>query len=159
MKFALPEIALSKLALSKLALSVAFLSALSALAFTSSASATVRLSDDTGGQIGTYMQKFAALRRSGEKVMIDGPCVSACTMVLGLVPRGRLCVTPQAQLGFHAAWDRDRNGTQVTSRPGTQLLMNVYPAPVRQWINKRGGLTPQMIYLSGSELLTMVPAC
>jgi hypothetical protein len=70
----------------------------------SPASATKRISDDPGGQLGPYLQKLAALRSSGEQVVIDGKCLSACTMVLGVIPRDHICVTAKAQLGFHAAW-------------------------------------------------------
>ena len=91
--------------------------------------------------------------------MVDGSCLSACTMVLGLVPRDRICATPQATFGFHAAWDRNRSGNQVTNRLATQYLMDLYPAAVRKWITARGGLISQMIYLSGAELQTMIPAC
>ena len=52
----------------------------------SDASALTRIQDDVGGRIGQYVETFAALRDSGERVMIDGACLSACTMVLGLDP-------------------------------------------------------------------------
>src|SRR5436309_14161977 len=68
-----------------------------------SASATVRITDDFGGQIGRYIDRYTAMRDAGERVVIDGPCLSACTLVLGVVPRDRLCVTTRARLGFHAA--------------------------------------------------------
>jgi hypothetical protein len=45
----------------------------------------VRITSDPGGQIGPYMAKLAALRNSGQSVIIDGPCLSACTMVLGVI--------------------------------------------------------------------------
>ena len=60
------------------------------------ATATVRIANDTGGQIGPYLAKYRALRASGERVEIDGTCASACTMLLGIIPRNRICVTPQA---------------------------------------------------------------
>jgi hypothetical protein len=125
----------------------------------SSASATVRIKGDPGGQIGPYLENLAALRSSGERVIIDGPCLSACTLVLGVIPHDRICATSRARLGFHAAWHPDSNGHPVTSRGGTQLLMDVYPKRVRSWIAKRGGLTPQMKYLSGRELYAMVRPC
>jgi hypothetical protein len=125
----------------------------------SPASATQRITDDPGGQLGPYLQHLAAVRSSGEQVVIDGPCLSACTMVLGVIPRNRICVTPRAQLGFHAAWRPDENGAQVTSRDGTQLLMSKYPQQVRNWIAHRGGLSRQMMYLSGRELASMYPSC
>ena len=132
---------------------------LGALTFTSSASATVRISGDPGGQIGPYLDKLESLRKSGQNVIIDGACLSACTMVLGVIPREHLCVTPRARLGFHAAWSPDDAGRQVTNREGTELLMSVYPQQIRQWIAHRGGLSPHLIYLSGHELATMYPSC
>src|SRR5262247_1573193 len=93
----------------------------------SSASATVRIVSDYGGQIGPYLEQFAALRHSGERVIIDGPCLSACTMILGVIPRNRICVTPRARLGFHAAWHPGGNGRPVASPEATQLLMSIYP--------------------------------
>ncbi len=125
----------------------------------SSASATVRIVGDAGGQIGPYLEHLASIRSSGEKVVIDGPCLSACTMILGVIPRDRVCATSRARLGFHAAWHPGQNGRPVTSRGGTQLLMDVYPQQVRDWIARKGGLTPRMKYLAGRELYAMVPAC
>ena len=125
----------------------------------SSASATVRIVSDAGGQIGPYLEHLVQLRSSGERVVIDGPCLSACTMVLGVIPRERICVTRRARLGFHAAWHPGNNGRPITSRGGTQLLMDVYPQNVRQWIAKKGGLKPQMVYLYGRELASMYQTC
>jgi hypothetical protein len=47
----------------------------------------------------------------------------------------------------------------VTSRDGTQLLMDVYPQKVRDWIARRGGLSPHMMFLTGRELASMYPTC
>jgi hypothetical protein len=133
----------------------AVLAALSA----SCASATVRIVSDAGGQIGPYLEHLVALRSSGERVVIDGPCLSACTMVLGVIPRDRICVTNRARLGFHAAWHPGDNGRPITSRGGTQLLMDIYPQNVRRWIARKGGLSPRMVYLHGRELASMYPTC
>lgn len=125
----------------------------------STAQAAVRIKADPGGQIGPYLQNLVALRGSGERVIIDGPCLSACTMVLGVIPRERICVTARARLGFHAAWHPGENGRPVPSRAATQLLMDIYPEHVRTWITRRGGLSPKMMYLSGRELAAMYPIC
>jgi hypothetical protein len=137
----------------------AILGAVIALLWVSQASATVRIVSDPGGQIGPYLKTFAALRNSGERVVIDGPCLSACTLVLGIVPRNRICVTRRASLGFHAAWHPGNNGRPRLSRGGTQLLMRIYPPHVRAWIRRRGGLTSRMKYLRGRELTRMYPIC
>jgi len=120
--------------------------------------ATVRIYDDGGGQIGQYLAKFRALRASGDDIVIDGRCASACTMILGLVPRSRICVTPRAVLEFHAAWDPTPAGTQV-SRPGTAYLWASYPPAVRRWINRNGGLRSESIFLRGPELEALYPSC
>src|SRR6267378_4498082 len=77
--------------------------------------AVVRIAEDRGGRIGTYVDKYQGLRSSGEMVIIDGLCASACTIVLGAVPHDRICVTSHANLGFHAAWDFGANGRAVTN--------------------------------------------
>ena len=125
----------------------------------SSASATMLISEDRGGQIGHYLQAFATLRSSGERVVIDGNCLSACTLVLGLVPRERICATPRARLGFHAAWMPDETGRPVTSPMGTQALWNIYPNTIRRWISRNGGLSRKMIFLQGRELAGYVQNC
>src|SRR5262245_54440681 len=138
-------------------LSVVFVAA--AVYLPNPASATVRIVNDAGGQIGPYLESLVALRSSGERVIIDGPCLSACTMVLGVIPHERICMTSRARLGFHAAWHPGSNGQQVTSHGGTQLLMNVYPQQVRQWIASRGGLSERMLWLHGRELASMYQPC
>jgi hypothetical protein len=124
-----------------------------------SASATEIIGDDVGGKMKDYTAHFQQVRSSGEPVVISGTCVSACTMVLGLVPSDRICVTPNAALGFHAAWMFDNSGKRVVSASGTQDLMKTYPAPVRTWIARHGGLTPRMMYLQGRDLAAIVAPC
>lgn len=124
-----------------------------------SASATMRIAEDRGGQIGQYLQTFGALRSSGERVVIDGNCLSACTLVLGLIPNDRICATSRARFGFHAAWMPDADGRPITSSMGTQALWNIYPVSVRHWINRHGGLSRKMIYLQGRSLNGIVASC
>jgi hypothetical protein len=123
------------------------------------ASATMRIAEDRGGQIGQYLQAFTMLRSTGERVVIDGDCLSACTLVLGMIPRRQMCVTDRAVFGFHAAWMPDRDGRPVTSTMGTRALWNVYPPSVRHWIVSHGGLSRRMIYLQGRDLAAIVPSC
>jgi hypothetical protein len=122
-----------------------------------SAAATVRIGDDGGGQIGPYLAKYRALRASGERVEIDGACASACTMLLGIVPRNRICVTPRASLVFHSAWDAEAD--QAVAAEGNRILWSSYPQSVRQWIKRHGGLRDQVITLNGPELAAMFSAC
>jgi len=121
--------------------------------------AMVRIADDRGGRIGTYMDRFEELKRSGESVMIDGLCASACTIVLHAVPHDKICVTARASLGFHAAWDPDPAGRVVTNREATHMLYAWYPTAIKRWIDQRGGLTPRMIFLHGRQLASMYRPC
>jgi hypothetical protein len=121
--------------------------------------AVVRIADDRGGRIGTYVDRYQGLRSSGETVIIDGLCASACTIVLGAIPRDRICVTSHATLGFHAAWDFGANGRAITNLEATQMLYSMYPSAVRHWISQRGGLTPHMLFLRGKQLESMYRPC
>ena len=121
--------------------------------------AVVRIADDRGGRIGTYVDKYQGLRSSGEAVIIDGLCASACTIVLGAIPHDKICVTSHATLGFHAAWDFGANGRAITNPEATQMLYSMYPSPVKRWIMARGGLTPHMIFLRGKELQALFRPC
>jgi len=124
-----------------------------------SASATVVIRADRGGSIQQYEQRYAMVRASGSPVVIDGRCYSACTLVLGLVPPHRVCVTPRARLGFHAAWFPGSGGGQIMSRDHTYRLYELYPEWVRHWIAQRGGLSSRMLILEGAELQARVPPC
>jgi hypothetical protein len=119
------------------------------------ASATFRIYNDPGGQIGEYLAKYRALRASGERIVIDGTCASACSMILGIVPHNRICITPSAVLEFHAAWEVTPTGKKVVSRAGSAILLSSYPGDVRHWISQYGGLTTQMLDLEGPELAAM----
>jgi len=123
------------------------------------AAAVVRIKDDRGGNIGVYWSRYIAIRDAREQVVIDGICSSACTMVLGIVPYERICVSRNAQLGFHAAWRPGFLGFKVVNEPATRTLWSFYPNTIRQWIARNGGLGTDTIYLSGPELLAMYREC
>ena len=86
------------------------------------------------------------IRDRHERVIIDGICNSACTLVFGIVPLNKICVTPRASLGFHQAYyDKAFTfGIKVTSAEGTSDLMSYYPDTVKDWIRRNGGLTTEM---------------
>ena len=124
--------------------------------------ADYRITRDHGGDIKQYEAKYERLRDARERIVIDGICNSACTLVLGIVPSGRICVTPRASLGFHLAYFDQRwtAGIKITSYAGTQELMQYYPQPVKDWIARHGGLTSKMKHVTnGAELWTLVDPC
>lgn len=123
------------------------------------ASAEVRIRSSLGGRIGSYVELFQIVNASGQRVVIDGPCMSACTLVLSTVPANRICVTRRAVLGFHAAWSRDLFGQRVAEPEASAIVLNTYPAPVRQWILRHGGLTSRLLLLRGRALTAMYRSC
>ena len=129
---------------------------------TSAAAAEYRITRDHGGLVDAYKARYARAATTRERVIIDGVCNSACTLVLGLVPLRRVCVTPRASLGFHQAYYDKRwtAGVRVTSIAGTAELMAVYPDKVKRWIKRNGGLTAEMKRLnSGPDLWAIVDPC
>ncbi|UWU74205.1 hypothetical protein N2603_29630 [Bradyrhizobium huanghuaihaiense] len=124
-----------------------------------SGDAAIRITDDRGGSIGKYIYKYERLRASGQRVIIDGFCASACTIVLATLPSERICVTSRAEMAFHAAWDIGPRGRAVTNAGATRMMYLMYPAPVRRWIAHRGGLTPRTIFLRGDPLQAMYRSC
>jgi hypothetical protein len=126
----------------------------------SPACAEVRILGSPGGEVGSYLTLFEAVRESGQRVVIDGPCLSACTLVLSTIPRERICVTSRAVLGFHAPRWIDRRGRQyAASESTTRVVAATYPSEVRTWIERHGGLKSKPIFLRGRELAALYPRC
>ena len=121
--------------------------------------AEVRILASPGGQVGPFLDMFEQVRESGERVVIDGPCLSACTLVLSVVPNDRICVTRRAVLGFHAARSMDRRGRLYAEPEASEQVLEAYPAAVRGWIRSRGGLTSRLLLLRGRELAAIYPRC
>lgn len=126
------------------------------------ARADLRITRDHGGYVEEYKVKYERIRERKERVIIDGICNSACTLVFGIVPMNKICVTPRASLGFHQAYyDKAFTfGMKVISYEGTSDLMAYYPQPVKDWIARNGGLTPEMKKIkNGMDLWKIVDPC
>ena len=126
---------------------------------TAPALADVRIVSSSGGVVGNYLEFFSRVRQSGDRVIIDGPCLSACTLVLSTIPRNRICVTSRAVLGFHAPAIIDQGGHMYRSRQATKAVVASYPPSVQAWIRSHGGLKPNLIYLRGRDLAALYPRC
>ena len=123
------------------------------------ASAEVRILTSPGGEVTRFIALFEELRDSGERIVIDGPCYSACTLVLSIVPSRRICVTRRAVLGFHAARSIDRRGRIYAEPEASEVVQDTYPAPIQDWIRRRGGLSSRLLKLRGRELATFYRRC
>jgi hypothetical protein len=93
-------------------------------------------------------------RESGERVVIDGT-LSACTLVVGMVPRDKVCATPKAVLGFPlgvAADGRWQAREPLDRQPGDARCVSRRVAQIQ-----RGGLSSKMIFLYGREFAEIDP--
>jgi hypothetical protein len=110
---------------------------------------TIDISDDHGGSVAEYDARWTALAARGVNVRIVGPCQSACTVLLGHVPHSKICVTPGASFGFHTA----------RLPQATATLWGSYSPGIRAWIEARGGLTAQFIWMRAPDTYRYFKKC
>jgi hypothetical protein len=108
-----------------------------------------------GGDVEEFAIRYALIRVTGRKVVIDGPCVSACTIVASL-PRAQVCITRRAVLGVHLAADVDH----LPDPAYTAWAVNeYYPLALQNWIARHGGLAAVPKWVRYRDLLAIFPAC
>jgi hypothetical protein len=118
--------------------------------FTCAANAeTVEITDDRGGFVFLYVEKWEKLQTQKVNVRIAGPCLSACTVLLGYIPRRDICVTPEASLGFHLA----------TLPSVTQQLLDLYPEDINAWLDQHGGLSLRVLWMQAPEIFKYFSKC
>lgn len=123
--------------------------ALLAAASHSACAATITITDDPGGSLPEYADRYSRMALRSDRLVISGRCASACTLFLVYVPSDRVCATPSAKLQFHR-----------TSGPlGSGWLLSHYPVKLSRWITSQGGLTETVITLQGSGLRELVRPC
>lgn len=110
---------------------------------------TIDVDDSHGGRVADYDARWSGLSARGASVRIVGPCQSACTVLLGHIPRNRICVTPNASFGFHLA----------KRESATATLWNAYSGDIRQWINQHGGLTGEFIWMRAPDTYRYFRKC
>ena len=91
----------------------------------------VRIKYDEGGDIETYARHINEINRSGQTVVIDGKCMSACTMYLGA---DRVCVTPRAEFLFHGSIPYPGE----TKAQSDKAMTNFYSPEMRAWFYGEG---------------------
>jgi hypothetical protein len=110
---------------------------------------TIDVDDNHGGRVNVYNARWADLAKRGVNVRIVGPCQSACTVLLGHIPRKRICVTPQARFGFHLA-----HLSQATT-----TLWNAYAPDIKAWIKAHGGLQKDFVWMGAPDIFRYFHKC
>ena len=107
----------------------------------------VIIQNDSGGILGPYIERGEQWRREGRRIVVDGPCMSACTFYLRT---GRVCATSRAIFGIHATPFRDAGAVEADRHN-----IKLYPKRVQVLLGHR--LPRQIRFFSGAEL--GVPEC
>jgi hypothetical protein len=115
----------------------------------SASAETITVSDNHGGSVVAYSARWEEYARRGVSVRIVGPCQSACTVLLGHIPRNRICVTPNASFGFHLAHRPDM----------TAILRAAYAPDITAWINAHGGLKPDFMWMRAPDTYRYFKRC
>ena len=126
-----------------------FLCLVAALFASSARAETIDVSDAHGGSVAEYNARWSQLARQGVNVRIVGPCQSACTVLLGRIPRSKICVTSEASFGFHLAH----------LQSATETLKGAYAPDIMSWINAHGGLTHEFIWMRAPDTYRYFSKC
>jgi len=83
---------------------------------------TLVIHNDQGGIIKHYVDKYQKLSDKNGSIIIDGPCISACTTFATIIPKDKICSTEKGILGFHSAFI----GLSPRYTKDGTILMNSY---------------------------------
>lgn len=134
--------------------------ALAAALVSSTAEATTVITENDGGVVEDFWVEIQSHQMRGEKIVVDGPCYSSCTLTLVLADKGLMCATPRAFFAFHRAYS-GKKGTEAYEDDGgwTDVMMTQLPKSVSSWLSEHGGITHAWKTLAGSDMEARVPMC
>ena len=111
---------------------------------------------DTGGDLFDYIKKYNDFREGNTYIRIADLCLSACTVITGVVSDDHVCVSPSALFGFHSATEG-----LTFSKEGTDLMWNILPKRVQDLVRAAGwdGHTEHqdLVYVKGLDLYQRCP--
>jgi hypothetical protein len=88
----------------------------------------------TGGSVFEFIGKYNEWDDKGIHVKVDGPCISACTYVLGLINPDHICAGDDASFWFHGIY----LGGTFNKEMVEQTHPMVFPEHVIQALKDRG---------------------
>lgn len=125
---------------------------------------------DMGGRNATYFNKFKHLANEGRRIIIDGDCASACTLVIHKEAGSIVCITPRARMGFHQPYrlkfgfvNRSTLERDKVDKVW-QRIVNGYPPTIRRMVinapdPKRGARTTDILWLEYKDLRKAIKPC
>lgn len=119
----------------------------------------IHIRHDSGGDVALYRIKAKVATELGIRIVIDGLCASACTLLTG-VPYGQVCVTDRARLHFHKArLAKPHERGETLLRVVNDEIFDSYPPGIRDWITRHGGLSDRMLRMGPSEVARHFQPC
>lgn len=113
------------------------------------------IEDDAGGIVDTYAAQGRLMADTDIPVIVDGPCMSACTLFID-IDRANVCVTAKALLGYHKS---------VYMKDGVPVFGDMkYATPgLNAYIKEHGGLpdpdSGHLLMLNADEARLFYKAC
>lgn len=115
---------------------------------------SIVIRNNLGGMIGDFLLLKTFLEKYNVKVTFDGPCISACTMLLRM-PEKNVCITPKASFWFHKASHSDPELAEKAS----VALLEYYPEWVKTFLNDNGGLKKDFTIMKYDYAKKHLPLC
>lgn len=107
-----------------------------------------------GGKVGGFRNQGRDLANAKTPVIVDGPCLSACTLLVD-ADRANVCLTSRAVLGYHQSWWDDAKGVR-------HYDVLTYETPgLNAYLDAHGG-EPQagpLLMLSFDDAKVFYPPC
>lgn len=149
-------------------------SILTAAAIATATPSALVIEGDFGGNVKEYREKAASLKGTGTRVIVDGFCLSSCTLFLSDEFQLAVCITDAAIFGFHMPFGKHKDGKIATGPQqvagsvgrweswfyshmpeGVQALL----AGVRVPNPSAGDPQNEFAYIKARDLKGVVPTC
>lgn len=122
-----------------------------------------RIIFDPGGVLFNFINQYSRFIENGTRVILDGPCLSACALVT-MLPADQVCMTERAVLGFHSVRQVDPITHEETyDREWTRIYWRLMPRLVRARIAALGwdgeSEHPDLVFLEGEMLEGVFERC
>ena len=108
-----------------------------------------------GGMLDDFVAFWKWIAASGDNIVIDAPCSSGCTLFLAYVPTNKVCITNKGSLGIHKA----ANDSGPIDEFSKALYRSSYPEWVLKWIQSKGGITKDVIFMWPEDMKGHINLC
>jgi hypothetical protein len=101
---------------------------------------TCIIRDSPGGNVMVFLAAAAEVINTGRRVVIDGPCHSACAIFADMA-RERVCITKRALFGFHKATLLRAERSSRGERRWRRIARHdpVHSDDIANWVYRHGG--------------------